>query len=89
VVLFADVTADLSYTYAVERYTTDNSNTLANMGPPRHRHDVLNGGALRITKPVDEHLTAYLQYDYNRDQSNIDQFSYEQHVISTGVVWRY
>ncbi len=61
---------------------------------PLKQHDVVDTLSVHLERPLGPHLSAYLEYDFNRDDSNvvvnrIGVYDYEQHIFSGGLTWRF
>jgi hypothetical protein len=84
------ITAEIGYAFTVEHYTHINEATM-HVTPPRpaRRHDSIDNLTVRFTRPLGTRLTAYLEFDYNLDASNLGFYHYQQSVIGTGVIWRF
>ena len=80
-----EITADLSYTYEVARYTnfTIVSDDLL------RRRDPTDTVAVRLVRPLGASVSVYLQYDYNRDKSTVPFYSFNSSVVSAGATWRF
>ena len=91
--LFAGVTfslpweigADVFYVRSFDRYEHA-SNTVI---PPINRRDDIDGFTARVTRPLSRHASVYLEYNYNHNDSNIEGYDVNQHVVSGGLVWRF
>jgi hypothetical protein len=76
-------TAETFVSYTYENY--QNINTISN--PFKRRRDHSIRGTIRLTHPLADHLTFFLDYDYNREISNVDPYEYEQTLVSSGIIW--
>ena len=88
--LWWKVTANVVYTYTRERYEDD---LLDDDGDPDtpivRRRDSIQGLSIRLTRPLTPHLSAYLEYNFNHDNSTDPGYDYEQHVTSAGLAWQF
>ena len=78
--------ADTLVTYTREKYLHRNtaSETF------KHRGDRLTRGSVRLSRPIskDKRLEFFINYDFTYDVSNVSIYQFEQHVITSGIVWR-
>lgn len=86
--LFSNVTADAFYLRSFDRY--DNPNSLAGAaGFAFARKDDIDRVALQLGRPISTSLSLYARYDYTKYHSNIQFFSFDQHVVSVGLIFSF
>jgi hypothetical protein len=84
------ITAEIGFAFTVEHYIHVNVATTQTTPPrPVRRHDSIDNLTVRFTRPLGPRLTAYLEFDYNLDASNLGFYHYQQSVIGTGLIWRF
>jgi tetratricopeptide (TPR) repeat protein len=86
--LFWQVVADVTYAHTFDRY--DNPNSLA--GPTGFGFKREDDGDLlgvQLSRPLTDWLTIYVRYDYTHNDSNIPFYTYDQHVVSSGLIARF
>ena len=91
--LFAGVTfampwkiaADVFYVRTFDQYDHASGTVI----PPVTRRDETDGLTVRLSRPLTRNASAYVEYNYNHDDSNIDGYDFNQHVVSSGLVWRF
>ena len=87
-----NITAQAIYTHSYDRYDDANSSTPIPIPPATRdlkREDYLDGVTVRLTRPLNRHLTIYAEYNFNRDDSNLRAYDYEQHITSGGLIWQF
>lgn len=76
--IIGEVAGDVYYSRTFDRYSKTNS-----LAAVKRKDDVSRVG-VQATAPLLEHIRAYLSYNYVNNDSNINAFSYDQHVGSAG-----
>lgn len=64
-------------------------NTQSFLGFAGERHDDVDYLTIRLTRPINDHATAYVQYDMTSAKSTVPTFEYDQEVIGAGVVFSF
>jgi tetratricopeptide (TPR) repeat protein len=80
-----EIAADLFYVRNFDRYEHESRTVI----PPVKRSDDIDGFTVRLTRAFTPHASAYVEYNYNHDNSNIDGYDIDQHVVSAGLAWRF
>jgi tetratricopeptide (TPR) repeat protein len=80
-----DTVADVFYVHTFDRYDHSSGTVI----PPVNRRDDIDGFTLRVTRALTPNSSVYVEYNYNHDDSNIDGYDVNQHVVSGGLVWRF
>jgi hypothetical protein len=80
------ITGEAFYVHTLDRYEDPNS---AASPAKIRRDDQTDGVTVRFSRPLGPRLTVYVEYNFNRDDSNIAGYDYEQHITSGGLVWRF
>ncbi len=80
------ITGEAFYVHNLDRYKDLNSATK----PTRFkRRDEIDGVTIRVSRPLTSKVDIYIEYNFNRDDSNIRGYDYEQHITSGGLVWQF
>ena len=80
-----EIAADVFYVHTFDRYAHESGTVI----PPVRRRDDIDGFTLRVTRALTQNSRVYVEYNYNHDDSNIDGYDVNQHVVSGGLVWRF
>ena len=84
-----NISASLFYVFSADRYAHLNSVSVdVSSGPAFARYDDVNEVSIRMTRPLSQELTVYMEYDYNQDRSNLAVYRDEQQVVVGGLTWR-
>lgn len=82
------ITGEAFYVHNLDRYKDLNSATgVAN--PRVKRRDEIDGVTIRLSRQLNRRLNIYIEYNFNRDDSNIRGYDYEQHITSGGLIWQF
>ena len=76
-----DITADFSFTRQWDAY-----NAIGPL-PGVGREDRVDFYSVLLTRPIIPNLQLYVRYDAVNAHSNAGLFTYDQHVIATGIIW--
>lgn len=81
--LFWEISAGVIYTHTWDDYS--HLNSFDNFA--HKRRDGVDILTLQLARPINQHLSVFVQYDYTNDASNVSAFRYVEQVVSGGVMW--
>jgi hypothetical protein len=78
---------DVMYLFRHENYTQNNSLTVGPgaLGPERRRRDDINQVQVGVRRPIGRYFSVGLNYFGTFDNSNIDFYTYDRHIVSAEV----